>query len=226
MILICAATEKEMQACLDPLGLAFPSLPVSPAGPWARRHGNLWLAHTGPGVPLTMARLMPLAASLRPELIVNIGIAGAYAGAALAIGDLVAGESEVFGDLGVEVPGAEAFRPISDFPWSDPIYRAPLSLSCEPWLGTASLRRGRGCTVNTCTGSAATGSLRRARFQVDFESMEGAAAALAGSELGIPVAELRAISNIAAEREMRPEYFATALRALGEFLGAWIGRNQ
>jgi futalosine hydrolase len=224
MILLCAATRMELDACLGPLGDAFDSLPAGPR-PWTCRRGRVLLAVTGPGIPLTLARLMPLLASERPSALVSIGIAGAYAGSRLSIGDLVAGESELFGDLGMETTGPEVFLPIAGFDWSDALYARPLPLSLEP-LGTAtSLKRARGCTVNACTGTAATGARRRSLTGADFETMEGAAVALAGVELGIPVAEVRAISNIAADRDMRPENIGLALRALGGFVSAWLERS-
>lgn len=224
MILLCAATRMELDVCLGPLGEAFDALPAGPR-PWARRYGRVLLAVTGPGIPLTLARLLPLAAAERPSALVDIGIAGAYAGSGLAIGDLAAGESEQFGDLGMETPGPEAFLPISGFDWSDPAYARPFPLSLEPWGKAPALKRARGCTVNACTGTAATGARRRALTGADFESMEGAAVALAAAELGLPAAEARAISNAAADRDMRPENIGVALRALGGFVSAWLERS-
>jgi futalosine hydrolase len=223
VILLCAATRMEMDACLGPLGEAFETLPMGPK-PWARRRGRVLLAVTGPGIPLTLARLMPLAAAEMPTALVNAGIAGAYPGAGLAIGDLAAGESEQFGDLGSEAPGPEFFLPIGGFAWCDPAYARPMPLSLGP-LGEGAPRAAKGCTVNACTGTAATGARRRAATGADFESMEGAAVALAGSELGLPAAEIRAISNFAAERDMRPENIGIALRALGSFVSGWLERN-
>ena len=224
MILLCAATRMELDACLGPLGDSFDALPAGPR-PWTRRRGRVLLAVTGPGIPLTRARRLPLAASARPAAIVDVGIAGAYPGAALALGDLAAGESEQFGDLGMETPGPEAFLPIAGFDWSDPAYARPIPLSLEPLGNAPELKRARGCTVNACTGTAATGARRRALTGADFESMEGAAAALVGAELGLPVAEARAISNVAADRDMRPENVGRALRALGAFVSGWLERS-
>lgn len=225
MILLCAATEMEMQACLDPLGLVFGTLEQAGGRPWVRRYGPHLAAVTGAGLPLTLVRLLPLAATERPALIVTVGIAGAYGGSGLAIGDVVEGGSETFGDIGVEIPGAESFQPISGLPWGDPVYSRPLPLATGRWGFAQPMRVARGCTVNACTGTAATGARRRAQTGADFETMEGAAVALAGAELGIPVAELRAISNIAAERDMRPENISLALRALGLRVSDWLGRN-
>jgi futalosine hydrolase len=86
------------------------------------------------------------------------------------------------------------------------------------------MRAARGCTVNTCTGTEETGRRRESLTGAGFESMEGAAAALAGAELGIPVCELRAISNIASTRDFRPENAKKALIALGEEMGRLFER--
>lgn len=202
-ILFCAATPRELQA-------AESHVPAS-------RRPSCHFAVTGVGIPLTLARLIPLLASVRPRLVVNLGIAGAYPGTGLAVGDLIAGESEVFGDLGLELPGPEAFQPIAALPWADPEYRKPLALTAEPF---PTLRRGRGCTVNACTGRRETGERRRDLSGAAFESMEGAAVALAGFLAGIPVAEIRAISNFASDRDMRPEGIERAIGNLGVYLAA------
>jgi futalosine hydrolase len=226
MMLVNAATEKEMQACLDPLGVQFESLSPLAGRPWARRFGPYVLAVTGAGIPLTLARLLPLSASVSPELIVNIGIAGAYPGVGLAIGEVVAGESECFGDIGIETPDAVGFTPISRLSWGDPAYARPLPLVSDRFGFSVPLRGAQGCTVNACTGTSATGARRRQQTGADFETMEGAAVALAAAELGIPAAELRAISNYASDRDMRPANIALALNALGQRVSDWLGRNQ
>jgi futalosine hydrolase len=192
MILICAATEFELAVW----------------GP--ARHGER-LAVTGVGIPATLMRLPEF---LTPDIghIVNIGIAGAYDGSGLLVGDVVQAESDIFGDIGFELPAPPHFQPIQDSAFGD-FYATPLP--CVP-LPDRSLAvpRAHGCTVGMCTGTAATGQARRARFAADFETMEGAAVALVGQRAERPVTGLRAISNIAARRDMRPENIRSALDAL------------
>jgi futalosine hydrolase len=202
-VLVCAATARELEAC-------------GSSGP------GLIHAVTGAGIPMTLARLLPLIREHAPAFILNVGIAGAYPGSALAIGDLAGGESEVFGDLGLELPGPEGFRPLGETPWADPEYRKPLPLATAEFAaagpGAGSIRIAKGCTVNACAGTAATGALRRRIHGADFESMEGAAVALAGMLGGVPVAEIRAVSNVAAERDMRPGNIERALGNLEVYL--------
>lgn len=220
--LFCAATVKEMDACLAGIGLMFNSLPEFESLTWAKNAQmekvEFIFAVTGVGIPLTIARLMPLVAGVSPQKIINVGIAGAYRAEPmenskpLLIGDLVTAKSECFGDLGMEIPGEEKFLPLAATTWADDIYRNPFLLA--PLAG---LREGNGCTVNTCTGLEETGSRRRKIFAADFETMEGAAVALVGKFMGIPVSELRAISNFSAARDMRPENVESALVSLTNY---------
>jgi futalosine hydrolase len=169
---------------------------------------------TGVGIPIALAQTLLIAGRKRPARILNIGIAGAYPGSGLAIGDIVIGTSEVFGDVGFELPEEPGFRHVRESPWGKP-YQFPKPLTVFPEF--AGTREGRGCTVNACTGTEATGRLRERLFGAAFETMEGAAVAQAGTLLEVPVCEIRAISNIAAHRDMRPENIQLALDALAAY---------
>lgn len=194
-LLVCAATAWELSA-------------------WGEPEEGVSLQVTGVGAPATFA-----AFPQRPtaDLIVNIGIAGAYRGAGLAIGDIVLGESEVWGDIGFALPEPPHFRPIQQSEFGA-FYAEPLPLWVPDHPELATLFRGRGCTVNTCTGTEAQGALRQELFAADFETMEGAALAQLGQGWGVPVCEIRAISNIAATRDMRPEHLRLSKERLSMFL--------
>ena len=191
-LLVCAATAWELSA-------------------WGEAQEGLSLQVSGVGAPATFAAF-PTAPNV--DLIVNIGIAGAYPRSGLSIGDIVVGESEVWGDIGFALPEPPHFRPIQHSEFGA-FYKEPLSLFLPTGLGGA---RGRGCTVHTCTGTAAQGEQRGALFRADFETMEGAAVAQLGKQWGIPVCEIRAISNIAAQRDMRPEHLRLSQERLRMFL--------
>jgi nucleoside phosphorylase len=79
-------------------------------------------------------------------------------------------------------------------------------------------RRVYGATVNSCTGTTDTGLRRKNQFGAAFETMEGAAVAHIGQICGVEVCEIRAISNVAARRDMRSENIRLALRNLREYL--------
>jgi len=211
-LLVCAATLGELQA----FWAEGESYPLTEEALLAQSGGVTFLL-TGVGIPYALGRLLPVAMRQRPAQILNIGIAGAYPGRGLQIGDVVLGVSEVYGDVGFELPNTPHFQPIRDAPFGG-FYQPPLPLSTD-WDGPT-LRQGRGCTVNACTGTAATGKRRAQVFEADFETMEGAAVAQIGQMLGIPVVEIRAISNLAARRDMRLENIALALSRLKHYFRA------
>lgn len=180
---------------------------------YGRKPDAIYLV-TGVGIPRALDRVLQVAGRERPDSILNLGIAGAYPHSGLKIGDIVLGESEVYGDIGFELPNLPGFQPLRDSPFGHD-YADPIPLSITVVSEPAPI--GRGCTVNTCAGTAATGLLREQLFSAAFETMEGAAVAQAGQTLGIPVSEVRAISNMAAERDMRPENIQAALASLAQF---------
>ena len=194
-LLICAATERELTA------FGVPSDGVE-------------ILVTGVGIPLALARTLEALGRVRPARVLNIGIAGAYPGSGLVIGDVVMGASEVYGDVGFELPEAPGFRFVGEAEWGT-FYREPLELS--QFAEFADLPVRPGCTVNSCTGTEETGLRREKLFGAAFETMEGAAVAQAGATLGIPVCEIRAISNFASRRDMRPENITLALDHLREY---------
>ena len=172
---------------------------------------------TGVGIPLALAQTLTEARRLRPKRLLNIGIAGAYPSSGLQIGDIVIGQSEKYGDVGFGLPDAPGFRHIGESQWGA-FYQMPLPLT--PFADFPAPHLGLGCTVNACTGTEAVGRLRETLFQAHFETMEGAAVAQAGQMLGIPVCEIRAISNFASVRDMRPENIRLALASLTAYFDA------
>ena len=188
-LLVCAATPKEL-AAFGPVDFSF---------------------LTGVGIPRALAQTLTEAGRLMPKRILNIGIAGAYPNSGFQIGDIVVGQSEVYGDIGFELPAPPGFRSVTESEWGA-FYQTPLLLTQFPEFAGTHL--GNGCTVNTCTGTEETGRLRETLFSAQFETMEGAAVVQAGQQLGIPVCEIRVISNFASTRDMRPENIRQALANL------------
>ena len=221
-LLVCAATWMELRAWWpreeERSRLVEGAMAYSPA---------LTFAVTGVGIPASLAFMVRLLQEARPARIWNIGIAGAYPNTGIHIGDIVVGASEVYGDIGFELPDEPGFQSLQDSPFGKS-YVEPLRLHVEPeWTAPVpvtnaprsySVHRGAGCTVNLCTGTERTGLLRKQRFHADFESMEGAAVAQAAQMWNIPVSEIRAISNIASTRDMQPDNIRLAIANLRDFL--------
>ena len=222
-LLVCAATQAEIDTFLR-------------AGEPERVEGELRfiegdsiaLSVTGVGIPCTLLRLPPLLELLEPGLVLNIGIAGAYPSSGLGIGEVAMARAECFGDIGFELPEEPGFRSISEAPFGAFYTRLPMTLAEEfrtGLTGHACVEIGA-CTVNACTGTLRTGLMRERLFEAGMESMEGAAAALACERAGVPMCELRAISNIAADRDMRPENIRIALERLRDHLQACRRRRE
>ena len=218
-LLVCAATRAELGA----FGAQGEVPALDEATGWSRSDDVVY-AVTGVGIPETLFRLLPLAQRLRPRCILNIGIAGAYPGSGLTIGDVVRVEAELFGDIGFELPEDPGFRPVGSTDLGSIFYGEPMRLSlrpeAEPGLSGITPQIGVGCTVNCCAGADVTGIRRNQQFGARIETMEGAAVALVGRMLDITVHEVRAISNIAARRDMRPENITLAIRRLHAYLAA------
>jgi futalosine hydrolase len=148
----------------------------------------------------------------RPDAILVVGIGGAYPESGLSIGDLVCAESETFGDLGVETP--DGFLELSEF-----IRQTyPLQLFPAP-------RRARFITIATCSGTDELSQQIRARTQGDVENMEGAAAVQVATGYGIPIGEVRGISNMTGRRDRAswriPQAADAAQDAVEDYLRRW-----
>ena len=140
--------------------------------------------------------------------VVLAGICGAYPGRGLDVGDVVRVDSEVVGDLGVvECDG-------SFTPWhkvcstsangsvaqaSAQVYESSSLWGVPAWL--SKLKPVSGLSVNCCTGTASMAKERSENFNVDVESMEGAACFSVCHAFCIPCYEIRAVSNFATTRD-------------------------
>ncbi|SRR5579871_6371325 len=216
--LVCAATQVELETFWregEAPSLERPGLLIWDEG--------FACAVTGIGIPFTFGRLLPLAQRLRPRRILNIGIAGAYPNSGLKIGDIVMGTMETYGDLGFELPDEPGFQSVVESALGAQMDVTGFGLLHAPeWISEPdgyTLHPGVvGCTVNACSGTERTGLLRERLFTSKFETMEGAAVAHVGFITRTPVCEVRAISNFAARRDMRPENIRLALTNLRHHL--------
>ena len=153
--------------------------------------------------------------------VVLAGICGAYPGRGLNIGDVVRVDSEIVGDLGVvecdgsftpwhKVCGNSANGASSTV--SAQVYESSLLRGVPD--GLAKLKSVAGLTVNCCTGTASMAKERSENFNVDVESMEGAACFSICHAFGVPCYEIRAVSNFATTRDKSTWRISEALTAL------------
>jgi futalosine hydrolase len=134
--------------------------------------------------------------------VISFGVAGAYPGEGLDVGDVVVASEVGVVDEGLDaggrfVPFARAGMSVPGAGWT----LCDVSLVADAPPGAPfRVVRGRIATVSVCAGVAALAAQRAATGAV-AEGMEGAAVAHAASLFGVPFAELRGISNLCGPRD-------------------------
>lgn len=169
----------------------------------------------------------------RPRLVVNVGCAGAYIGSGLSIGDLVVASDEVLVDEGVLVEeGWQDLRymslPSLDLGGRLCFNTIPLSkhasekaMQLADYYGVF-LMRGRFATVSTCSGTVRRGEELSRRWNVIAENMEGAAVAQVCLRYGVDCLEIRGISNLVEERDLKKWEIRRAVDAAQRFVLKYI----
>lgn len=163
----------------------------------------------------------------RPSLVVNFGVGGAYEAAHLSIGDIVIADREHYGDEGIRM----GHQHISMEGLGLPLLTLEQAVffnsfpMCVPKPLARHARVGGFVTVSSCTGTGADGRRMEQRWDALCENMEGAAIAHVGQAHGVPVVEMRAISNIIEDRSGKPLDRSHLLRAADAcqdfFLDMW-----
>lgn len=145
-----------------------------------------------------------------PDLIVNFGIGGAYlkenggGGSGLSILDICIAESEVFGDMGVDM--GEEIIELGENVAPETFFTLETSLvlrACEILEREGiSSSTGNFVTVNSATGTEKRGRMLQKKHAGLCENMEGAALARICSKMHIPLLEVRCISNMVEDRDV------------------------
>lgn len=203
MILLVAATEME-------------ALPL--VGKEAGLPHELFVAGVGPVE--TAVRLTRRLCEAREgvSLVLNFGVAGAYAGSGAGLLDICLAEREVLGDFGIcYEDGVESFEGQlagrSAFPL-DPRYLAQAReiLERQNCLG----KQGVFITVNGISATAKRGDRLHAAHKGLCENMEGGAVARVCAEFGVPCLELRCVSNMVEDRNPANWQLDAAVQKCGQ----------
>ena len=170
----------------------------------------------GVGPAAAAAATATALAGTRYDLVVSAGIAGGFQPEA-PVGSLVVADEITVADLGAET--ADGFLPVTELGFGTVTHRPPAALVRA--LATASgARTGTVLTVSTVTGTAARAAELRARHpRALAEAMEGFGVAEAAVARGVPVLELRAVSNPVGPRDRAAWRIGDALAALTEGFG-------
>ena len=136
-------------------------------------------------------------------LVISAGIGGGFPGKA-ELGSLVVASEIIAADLGVETP--EGFSSMDELGFGPTRIKADASLLdvvTEALLAARlPVKTGPVLTVSTVTGTAESAAKLAARVPgAAAEAMEGYGVALAAHDCGLPVLELRTISNLVGPRD-------------------------
>ncbi|MEU0070530.1 futalosine hydrolase [Streptomyces sp. NPDC006332] len=175
---------------------------------------DLLAAGVGPALAAARTAAALTAAALEGapyDLVVSAGIAGGFAPDA-PVGSLVVADEITAADLGAET--ADGFVPVTELGFGTVTHRPPESLVREAASATGA-RAGTVLTVSTVTGTAAGAAALRDRHpRALAEAMEGFGVAEAAAAHGVPVLELRAVSNPVGPRDRAAWRIGDALTAL------------
>ena len=194
-VLVIAATETEIKPFLG--------LP-------AQQRRGLDTLITGVGMVATALALGERLAGNHYDLLLNVGVAGSF-DRSIPLGEVVWVVQDTFSELGVEdgdrliVSGTAGLTSCT--------FRSQYRHQA-----VSSLRECKGITVNTVHGDERTIDTVVERLAPDTESMEGAAVFQAAQHFGIPVLQVRAISNHVERRNKSNWQLARAIENLNRWL--------
>ena len=181
--------------------------------------GSVAIIRTGVG-PVNAAHAVTMfLATTGARQIVACGVAGAYPGSGLEVGDVVCAATERYGDLGAASPSGFLDMAALGFP----VVEAPTPLFNElPMQLFPVHRRVPFVTVSCCTGTDSAARDIEKRTNGAVENMEGAAIAHVAHLHKVPVGEVRGISNIVTDRDTKAWKLKEAASAAQEAVLAWI----
>src|SRR5688572_6595412 len=206
-LLLCVATEFEGALLRERL---------------ERSHPDVAIVRTGVG-PVNAAHAVTLfLAQADARAIVICGVGGAYPSSGLSVGEVVCAATECYGDLGATSPSGFLDMKALGFPL---VEGPPPLFNDLPMEIFPVERRVPFVTVSSCTGTEMVARELETRTGGAVESMEGAAIAHVAHLHGVPVGEVRAISNIVTNRDTKTWRLNDASAAAQEALLSWIANR-
>jgi futalosine hydrolase len=213
-ILIIAATSGEIQPFVNHFKVPLNS--VSTIG-----HIQVLTIISGTGMVATAYSLGIALRNFQPEIILNVGIAGAI-DRSIELGSLVNVVQDYLHRFGAE--DNNQFISASKIGILNPeveyLKSSPMKIERNSMLNSIDLlQKVNGITVQTVHGNAS--SIKKLKLQhpeAQTESMEGAAVFYAGFMEQIPVIQLRSISNYVEPRNRASWKIPEAIKVLNDFL--------
>ncbi len=193
-ILLVSATINEIKEVIEVLGLS--SFTESFKNIIYKGH-TIDILLTGVGIPKTVFSLTRwLEKEKNYDFCINLGICGAF-DLLLPLGSVGVITDDRFGDLGLEAAdesfvelheeGVESYTfPFNEHGWLVSEYSKKSKLNLKKW---------KAVTVNKVTGSEKSIQKLKEKYNVDVETMEGAAIFFTCGHYNLPCLQLRAVSN-------------------------------
>lgn len=153
-----------------------------------------------------------------PRVIVHLGVGGAYSSSHLRIGDIAIAEKEIYGDEGVFLKdgfhSAETMgipflvkgrkKYFNEFLLDKTLFKTAVCTShVIHHASRITVKSGPFLTLSTCTGTLKRAKELERAFHAICENMEGAAVAHVCASCGIPMVEIRGISNMVGQRDKK-----------------------
>lgn len=184
---------------------------------------KLQFHQSGIGMLAASFALTKLAIEDKPDLIIQVGIAGSF-DQNLPLGSVVTIQEETIGDLGVEEEGK--WKDLFDLKLEKSSYH-PFEKRKLPnqWLckyNLLDLKEVNGITVNEISTNAERIQQLIKKYNPAIESMEGAALHYVARESNIPFIQIRAVSNYIGERNKANWKMKLAIDHLNQTLLQYI----
>lgn len=202
MILLACPTQRECAAALC-------------RGPYPQVHP----AVVGVG-PVAAAAITARVLAHHPVRgVLHLGIAGSFDLTTAPVGAIVVATKEIWPEYGVR--HADGTMAPLGFPMLDDLADPILTLDPDAAAQAMGLHlpeqwiRGAGLTGAGVTGDPVLAARLHCQWQAITESMEGFGVALAARLAGVPLLQVRSVSNAAGERDKRRWDVHAALAALG-----------
>lgn len=172
--------------------------------------------------PAAAAAATATALALSPyDVVLSLGICGGFAGAA-EIGQVVVATDLVAADLGADSP--DGFLAMGQLGWADDVHTVDTSLVRAAAGRLGEVVTGPVLTVSTVTGTAARAGLLAERHGAVAEAMEGWGVLEGARPHGLPVLEIRAVSNLVGVRNTDAWDFPAAFAALSHIGSVMLGQ--
>jgi futalosine hydrolase len=215
-VLLTSATPFEIGPAIEWLEKNFSS---TETGLFTRDELTVQLCVTGIGMVATSWQLAQVFARIKPDFVINAGIAGAL-DRNLQLGDVVYVATDCFADLGVEDADGRFIDLFGLGLSQEDSFPFQAGKLVNPGAAQAGyLPHAQGISVNKAHGSEASIAALRQKFpEAQVESMEGAAFFYACLHAGVAFAEIRSVSNYVEPRNREAWNLPLAIGALHKVL--------